>query len=136
MLGFSGCLRPGPRRFERGSRTSCEIGDAKEVEVRLSDKTRLRGTVVGRDPDTDLAIVKVESSKKLHAVPMGDSTDLRVGQWVMAVGNPFGLDQTVTVGVISALGRENVNLSRYEDFIQTDASINPGNSGGRYTAWG
>lgn len=106
------------------------VGDAVEVEVRFSDKSHLKGKVVGRDPDTDLAIVKVVAPKDLPAVPLGDSSKMKVGQWVMAVGNPFGLDRTVTIGVISGLGRENVNLSRYEDFIQTDASINPGNSGG------
>jgi serine protease Do len=106
------------------------VGDADEVEVRLSDKSKFTGKVVGKDPDTDLAIVKIESDKDLPFVPIGDSAKVKVGQWVIAVGNPFGLDRTVTVGVISALGRENVNLSRYEDFIQTDASINPGNSGG------
>jgi serine protease Do len=106
------------------------VGDAEEVEVRLSDKTKFTGKVIGKDPDTDLAVVKIESDKDFPSVPMGDSGKLKVGQWVIAVGNPFGLDRTVTVGVISALGRENVNLSRYEDFIQTDASINPGNSGG------
>src|SRR6266446_10822370 len=98
------------------------VGDAEEVEVRLSDKTKFTGKVVGKDPDTDLAIVKIESDKDLPFVPIGDSGKVKVGQWVIAVGNPFGLDRTVTVGVISALGRENVNLSRYEDFIQTDAS--------------
>lgn len=106
------------------------VGNAEEVEVRFSDKTRLQGKVVGRDPDTDLAVVKVEATKDLPVAPLGDSSKLKVGQLVVAVGNPFGLDRTVTVGVISGLGRENVNLSRYEDFIQTDASINPGNSGG------
>jgi len=106
------------------------VGDADEVEVRLSDKSKFTGKVVGKDPDTDLAVVKIDSDKDLPFVPIGDSAKVKVGQWVMAVGNPFGLDRTVTVGVISALGRENVNLSRYEDFIQTDASINPGNSGG------
>jgi serine protease Do len=106
------------------------VGDADEVEVRLSDKSKFVGKVIGNDPDTDLAVVKIDSDKDLPFVPMGDSGKIKVGQWVIAVGNPFGLDRTVTVGVISALGRENVNLSRYEDFIQTDASINPGNSGG------
>lgn len=107
------------------------VGDASVVEVRLSDKTKFKGTVVGKDPDTDLALVKIEPADKvLHSVKLGDSSKVKVGQWAIAVGNPFGLDRTVTVGVISALGRENVNLSRYEDFIQTDAAINPGNSGG------
>ncbi len=106
------------------------VGDASVVEVRLSDKTKFKGTVIGKDPDTDLALVKIEAEKDLFSVSLADSSKIKVGQWVIAVGNPFGLDRTVTVGVISALGRENVNLSRYEDFIQTDASINPGNSGG------
>jgi len=106
------------------------VGDAKEVEVRLSDKSTFKGTVVGKDRDTDLALIKIDAGKDLPFVKLGDSAKVRVGQWVIAVGNPFGLDRTVTVGVISALGRENVNLSRYENFIQTDASINPGNSGG------
>jgi len=106
------------------------VGDATEVEVRLLDKRKFTGKVVGRDPDTDLAVVKISSKTPLPTVSMGDSSQVRVGQWVVAVGNPFGLESTVTVGVVSALKRENVNLSRYEDFIQTDASINPGNSGG------
>lgn len=106
------------------------VGDADMVEVRLSDKTKFQGKVIGKDPDTDLALVKIEAGRDLPFVTLGDSTKTKVGQWVIAVGNPFGLDRTVTVGVVSALGRENVNLSRYEDFIQTDASINPGNSGG------
>jgi serine protease Do len=106
------------------------VGEAAEVEVRLSDKSRFIGKVVGKDPDTDLAVIKVDTDHELPFVPIGDSSKLKVGQWAIAVGNPFGLDRTVTVGVVSAMGRENINLSRYEDFIQTDASINPGNSGG------
>jgi serine protease Do len=106
------------------------VGDAKEVEVRLSDKTKFIGQVIGRDPDTDVAIVKVTSPTELPTVPFGDSSKVRVGQWVIAVGNPFALDRTVTLGVVSGLERDAVRLSRYEAFIQTDASINPGNSGG------
>ena len=106
------------------------VSDATEVEVRLLDKRKFTGKVVGRDPDTDLAVVKINSKTPLPTVSMGDSSQVKVGQWVVAVGNPFGLESTVTVGVVSALKRENVNLSRYEEFIQTDASINPGNSGG------
>lgn len=106
------------------------IGDGSVVEVRLSDKTRFIATILGRDQDTDLAILKVTAPHPLPSVELGDSSGVRVGQWVLAVGNPFGLDRTVTLGVVSGLGRENMNLSRYEDFIQTDASINPGNSGG------
>lgn len=106
------------------------VSDAKEVEVRLSDKRKFIGKVIGRDPDTDLAVVKIEATGDLPTLPLGDSSKVKVGQWAIAVGNPFGLEGTVTLGIISATGRESVNLSRYEDFIQTDASINPGNSGG------
>jgi len=106
------------------------VGDAKEVEVRLSDKSKFIGQVIGRDPDTDIAIVKVNATTDLPTVPFGDSSKVRVGQWVIAVGNPFALDRTVTLGVVSGLERDAVRLSRYEAFIQTDASINPGNSGG------
>ena len=106
------------------------IGDATEVEVRFSDKSTLIAQVVGRDLDTDLAVLKVTADHPLPSARFGDSSGVRVGQWVLAVGNPFGLDRTVTLGVVSGIGRENINLSRYESFIQTDASINPGNSGG------
>jgi serine protease Do len=106
------------------------IGDANEIEVRFSDKTKLIAHVVGKDPDTDLALLKVTTDRPLPSARFGDSTGVKVGQWVLAVGNPFGLDRTVTLGVVSGIGRENINLSRYENFIQTDASINPGNSGG------
>lgn len=106
------------------------IGDAPDVEVRLSDKTKYTARVIGKDPDTDLAVIKIEPDHPLPAAKFGDSGKVRVGQWVLAVGNPFGLERTVTLGVVSGIGRENMNLSRYENFIQTDASINPGNSGG------
>lgn len=106
------------------------IGDATEIEVRFSDKTKLIAHVIGKDPDTDLAVLKVTTDRPLLSARFGDSAGIKVGQWVLAVGNPFGLDRTVTLGVISGIGRENINLSRYENFIQTDASINPGNSGG------
>ncbi len=106
------------------------IGNSTEIEVRLSDKTKLIAQVIGKDPDTDLAVLKVTADRPLPSARFGDSSSVRVGQWVLAVGNPFGLDRTVTLGVVSGIGRENVNLSRYENFIQTDASINPGNSGG------
>jgi len=106
------------------------VGDAKEVEVRLSNRTKFIGQVIGRDPDTDLAIVQITPDRDLPTVPFGDSSKVRVGQWVLAVGNPFALDRTVTLGVVSGLERDAVRLSRYEAFIQTDASINPGNSGG------
>jgi serine protease Do len=106
------------------------IGDATEIEVRFSDKSKLIAHVVGKDLDTDLAVLKVTADHPLPSAKFGDSSSVRVGQWVLAVGNPFGLDRTVTLGVVSGIGRENINLSRYENFIQTDASINPGNSGG------
>jgi serine protease Do len=106
------------------------IGDATEIEVRFSDTTKLIAQVVGKDLDTDLAVLKVTATHPLPSARFGDSSAVRVGQWVLAVGNPFGLDRTVTLGVVSGIGRENINLSRYENFIQTDASINPGNSGG------
>src|SRR5438132_10837156 len=106
------------------------IGDATEIEVRFSDKSKLIAQVVGKDLDTDLAVLKVTADHPLPSAKFGDSSAVRVGQWVLAVGNPFGLDRTVTLGVISGIGRENINLSRYENFIRTDASINPGNSGG------
>ena len=106
------------------------VGDATEIEVRLSDKSKLIAQVIGKDPDTDLAVLKVTADHPLPNARFGDSSGVRVGQWVLAVGNPFGLERTVTLGVVSGIGRENVNLSRYENFIQTDASINPGNSGG------
>jgi serine protease Do len=106
------------------------IGDATEIEVRLFDRTKLIAQVIGKDPDTDLAVLKVTADRPLPSARFGDSSTVKVGQWVLAVGNPFGLDRTVTLGVVSGIGRENINLSRYENFIQTDASINPGNSGG------
>ncbi|MBI4401462.1 MAG: Do family serine endopeptidase [Nitrospirae bacterium] len=106
------------------------VGDASEVEIRLSDKTKFIAQVIGKDPDTDLAVLKVSADRPLPSATLGDSGTVKVGQWVLAVGNPFGLDRTVTLGVVSGIGRENMNLSRYENFIQTDASINPGNSGG------
>jgi serine protease Do len=106
------------------------VGDAAEVEVRFSDRTKAIAQVVGRDQDTDLAVLKLAVPRDLPYANFGDSSTVRVGQWVLAVGNPFGLERTVTLGVVSGVGRENINLSRYENFIQTDASINPGNSGG------
>jgi serine protease Do len=105
------------------------IADADEVKVILQDDTELPAKIVGRDPKTDLAVLKVESKKPLPATGWGDSDKGRVGDWVMAIGNPFGLGGTVTAGIISARGR-NIRSGPYDDFIQTDASINKGNSGG------
>lgn len=106
------------------------IERADDIEVRLSDKRRFKATVVGKDPKTDLAVIKVDATNDLPVATLGDSGKIRIAEWVMAIGNPFGLDQTVTVGVVSAVGRSDVGITTYEDFIQTDASINPGNSGG------
>ncbi len=101
-----------------------------EAEVRLSDKTKVFAKVIGRDKDTDIALLKVEADRTFPNAVFGNSSILKVGQWVLAVGNPLGLDRTVTLGVISGIGRERLNLSKYENFLQTDAAINPGNSGG------
>src|SRR5262245_29367650 len=105
------------------------VGDADKITVRLSDKEEYDAKVVGSDDKTDIALVKIDVKHTLHAVPLGSSSDLQVGDWVMAIGNPFGLDQTVTAGIVSAKGRV-IGAGPYDDFIQTDASINPGNSGG------
>ena len=106
------------------------IKGADEITVRFSDKHEVRGRVVGSDPKTDLSVVRIQPEPSMAVASLGDSERLRVGEWAIAIGNPFGLDQTVTVGVISATGRSDVGIATYENFIQTDASINPGNSGG------
>jgi len=106
------------------------IGEnVREVSAVLPDKREVHGTIVGTDPMTDLAVVKI-SAAGLPVVPWGDSSKLKIGQWVLAIGSPFQLNQTVTLGIVSAVGRANVGVAEYEDFIQTDAAINPGNSGG------
>lgn len=99
------------------------------VTVALADKREVEARIVGVDPSTDLALLKIPATN-LATIPWGDSSQLKVAEWVLAIGNPFQLNQTVTLGIISALGRTNVGISAYEDFIQTDAAINPGNSGG------
>ncbi len=104
--------------------------DTREAEVRLSDKSHQIARIIGRDKETDIAVLKIEVDRTLPAAKFGNSSSLKVGQWVLAVGNPMGLDRTVTLGVISGIGRERLNLSKYENFIQTDAAINPGSSGG------
>ena len=106
------------------------IKDAEEIEVLLADGSLLPASIIGVDPRTDVAIIKIESKEKLPVAVLGDSDGLKVGQWALAIGNPFGLEGTLTVGVISATQRANLGIEDYEDFIQTDASINPGNSGG------
>ena len=106
------------------------VKGADEITVKLSSKKEYRGRTVGTDPKTDLAVVKIQPDGELTIARLGDSERLKVGEWAIAIGNPFGLEQTVTVGVISATGRSDVGITTYENFIQTDASINPGNSGG------
>src|SRR5881296_4310873 len=106
------------------------VRGADAVTVRLADKQEFRGRIVGSDSKTDIAIIKFEAPVDVRVATLGNSDTLRVGEWAIAIGNPFGLDQTVTVGVISATGRADVGIATYENFIQTDASINPGNSGG------
>jgi serine protease Do len=105
------------------------VEKADEVTVTLLDKEEFKAKVVGNDPKTDIALIKIESRKKLPHVALGDSDALDVGEWVVAIGNPFGLGHTVTAGIVSAKGRI-IGSGPYDDFIQTDASINPGNSGG------
>jgi serine protease Do len=105
------------------------IEKADKIKVRLSDEEEFDAEVVGRDPKTDIALIKIEPTKPLQAVTMGDSDKLQVGEWLIAIGNPFGLEHTVTAGIVSAKGRV-IGSGPYDDFIQTDASINPGNSGG------
>jgi serine protease Do len=105
------------------------IEEAVKISVRLLDGSEIPGKVIGRDQKTDLALIKVDAPKPLPVAPLGDSDKLRVGDWVVAIGNPFGLDHSVTVGILSAKGRS-LQQSQYDDFLQTDASINPGNSGG------
>ncbi len=132
---------PGPRRVQSlGSgfvvdpsgiivTNSHVIEDADEITANFSDGTQLIAEVVGRDTKTDLAVLRVKPSKPLKALRFGDSQTLRVGDWVMAIGNPFGLGGTVTVGILSARNRD-INAGPYDDFLQTDAAINRGNSGG------
>ena len=105
------------------------IESADEIEVLLSDGRRAAGKVVGGDPDTDLAVIKIEL-KNLPSIVFGRTEAARVGDVVLAIGNPFGVGQTVTMGIVSALGRSQLGINTFENFIQTDAAINPGNSGG------
>jgi serine protease Do len=105
------------------------VGGADRIEVKLADGRTVAGEVAGTDPRTDLAVVRIRA-EGLVAAELGNSSELAVGDWVMAIGNPFGLEHTVTAGIVSAVGRSDVGIAQYEDFIQTDAAINPGNSGG------
>jgi serine protease DegQ len=105
------------------------VEGAQEIEVTLSDNRRARAKVIGTDPDTDLAVLRI-TLDRLPVIAMGNSDTVQVGDKVLAIGNPFGVGQTVTGGIISALGRNQLGINTFENFIQTDAAINPGNSGG------
>jgi len=104
-------------------------GTRTEITISLPDKREVRGRIIGTDPTTDIALVKANLTG-LPVIPWGDSSQLKIGEWVLAIGSPFQLSQTVTAGIVSATGRSNLGFTDYEDFIQTDAAINPGNSGG------
>ena len=132
-----------PRQFQRQSLGSGFIIDengyivtnnhvienAEEIRVTLKDGEEYAAELIGTDPGTDIALIKIDADIDLPVLELGDSEDLKIGQWVLAIGNPFGLDHTVTAGIVSAKGRV-IGAGAYDDFIQTDASINPGNSGG------
>jgi serine protease Do len=107
------------------------VEGADAIKVKLHDETEYEATVVGTDKPTDMAVIRMKGHKgRLPTLPLGDSEKLRIGEWVLAVGNPYGLSHTVTTGIVSAIGRKNTGINSYENFIQTDAAINPGNSGG------
>lgn len=106
------------------------VEKADKITVTLSDNSEVEAKLIGADPKSDVALIKIDVDHALPTVNLGDSESLEVGEWVIAIGNPFGLSQTVTVGVVSAKGRSRVGINEYENFIQTDAAINPGNSGG------
>ena len=105
------------------------VEKADKIRVKLQDGRQFEADITGRDPQSDVAVIEI-SIGGLPALPLGDSANLDVGEWVVAIGNPFGLNHTLTVGVVSAKGRTSIGINDYEDFIQTDAAINPGNSGG------
>ncbi len=105
------------------------VGETEEVRVQLDDRRTVKAQVIGADPETDVAVIKIEATD-LPYVELGDSDTLEVGEWVIAIGNPFGLSHTVTAGIVSAKGRSRIGVADFEDFIQTDAAINFGNSGG------
>ncbi|MCX5684772.1 MAG: Do family serine endopeptidase, partial [Planctomycetota bacterium] len=134
---------PAPRKFQRQGLGSGVIvspdgyimtnnhvvEEAQEISVHLSDGREFKAKVIGTDPPTDVAVIKI-MAENLPVAPLGDSDKAEVGDWVLAIGSPFGLEETVTAGIISATGRSNVGITDYEQFLQTDAAINPGNSGG------
>jgi serine protease Do len=104
-------------------------GNVREITAGLPDKRDVKGRIIGRDEMTDIAVIKVDA-RNLPVLPWGDSSKVKVGQWALAIGSPFALNQSVTLGIVSAIGRTGMGMTEYEDFIQTDAAINPGNSGG------
>jgi serine protease Do len=106
------------------------VGDVDKITVKLTDGREFQAKRIGADPKTEVALIKIESASDLPVLEIGDPAKLQTGEWVIAIGNPFGLKETLTVGVVSAKGRSNIGITDYEDFIQTDAAINPGNSGG------
>lgn len=106
------------------------IEGANQIEVALNDGRKFRAEAIGRDPETDLAVLKLETNSSLPTITLADSSALTVGDVVLAIGNPFGVGQTVTMGIVSALGRKELGINTFENYIQTDAAINPGNSGG------
>ena len=106
------------------------ISDADEIDIALSDGRKVKAKVIGSDPETDIAVLKIEVKQLPTSITLGKVESVRVGDVVLAIGNPFGVGQTVTSGIISALGRDHVGINTFENFIQTDAAINPGNSGG------
>lgn len=106
------------------------VDNASSIKVQLSDGRKLDAKIVGKDPRSDIALIQIQDPKNLTAIKLADSDALRVGDYTVAIGNPFGLGETVTSGIVSALGRSGLNAENYENFIQTDAAINRGNSGG------
>ncbi len=106
------------------------VANASEIKVKLGEGSQYDAEIVGGDPETDLAVLQIKADKEFPEARLGDSAEMKVGHHILAIGNPFGLDRTITSGIISAKGRSNVGIAEYEDFIQTDAAINPGNSGG------
>src|SRR6266581_1606936 len=117
------------RRWRSSSISSSRTAEADEINVILNDGTKLKATLVGKDNKSDLALLRVRSEKPLKAVKFGDSNKLRLGEWVIAIGNPFSLGGSVTAGIVSARNRD-INSGPYDNYIQTDAAINRGNSGG------
>jgi serine protease DegQ len=106
------------------------ISDADEIDIALADGRKLKAQLIGSDPETDIAVLKIEAKQLPTAITIGQIESVHVGDVVLAIGNPFGVGQTVTSGIVSALGRDHVGINTFENFIQTDAAINPGNSGG------